>query len=207
MENVSTPAREPGWLRLIDRISIVLAALGGVATVGLMINVVLDVIGRSILNRPLPGTLEITQFAWMPTLVSLGLGYALLRGEHIRVNLLTSPTGPQTQRVVEIIAMTFTLATVGLFIWFGSQSALHSMDIGEWAVGASWLPVAPFRWIVVIGLAGLFLQCFASLWRAITVAEFVPDDDDEAIAAIEAESPVIEQLQGSDALTATQEQR
>ena len=78
-------------------------------------------LGRFFFNRPLPGTLDLTQFAWMPSAVSLGLGYALLRGEHIRVNLLTAPTGPRTQRIIEIVSMVFTLGTVAMMIWFGSR--------------------------------------------------------------------------------------
>src|SRR5687768_10525420 len=80
------------WLKWIDRFSLVLAAVGGVCTAALMINIVIDVIKRNTLDRPLEGTLDLTQFVWMPSLVALGLGYALLRGEHVRVNLLTGPT-------------------------------------------------------------------------------------------------------------------
>lgn len=183
------------WVKWIDRFSLLLAILGGLATVGLMLNVVADVIGRFFFNRPLPGTLDLTQFAWMPTLVSLGLGYALLRGEHIRVNLLTSPTGPRTQRVIEIVGMAFTLGTTALLIWFGAEKAASAADFGEKAVGTPWLQIWPFRWVIVVGLIGLLLQALAQLLRAITVTHFVPGDADEAAAALEAEENVFEELE------------
>jgi TRAP-type mannitol/chloroaromatic compound transport system permease small subunit len=192
-----TSAKTPDrftWLKWIDRFNTLLAVIGGVATVGLMLNIVVDVIGRYFFNRPLPGTLDMTQFAWMPMLVSLGLGYALLRGEHIRVNLLTAPTGPRTQRIIEIVGMVFTLGTVAMLIWFGSEKAADAMGFGEKAVGTPWLAIWPFRWVITLGLVGLLLQAFAQLLRAIVVKEFRPVDEDEVIAALEMEETVFEEL-------------
>ncbi|WP_167042159.1 TRAP transporter small permease [Salinibacterium sp. ZJ454] len=207
MTTVDDATERLPWLKWIDRFNTVLAVLGGIATVGLMINIVFDVLGRFFFNRPLPGTLDLTQFAWMPALVSLGLGYALLRGEHIRVNLLTAPTGERTQRIIEIVSMVFTLGTVALFIWFGSEKAVEAMNFGEKAVGTPWLEIWPYRWIIVVGMLGLLLQAIASLLRAITVEKFIPVDEDEAAAAIEAEETVLDQLQDEDVRTGKVENR
>lgn len=199
MTDATKPAERVPWLKWIDRFSILLAILGGVATVGLMANVVADVVGRFFFNHPLPGTLDLTQFAWMPSLVSLGLGYALLNGEHIRVNLLTAPTRERTQRVIEIVGMAFTFLTVILFIWFGVEKAQDAMGFNEKAVGTPWLEIWPFRWVIVLGMIGLLLQSFAQVVRAITVDIFRPDDDDEAAAAIEAEESVFAEFGIDDA--------
>jgi TRAP-type mannitol/chloroaromatic compound transport system permease small subunit len=193
MSAVNRAPEGASWLRQIDRLSTLLAALGGIATIGLMINVVLDVAVRFFANRPLAGTLDLTQFAWMPSLVVLGLGYALLRGEHIRVNLLTAPTGPRTQRVIEVVGMVFTLVTTGLLIWFSTEKSMKTTNFGETAVGTPWLAIWPFRWVLVIGLVGLLLQSFAALFRAIKVKEFVPTDENEAAAALEAEATVLDE--------------
>jgi TRAP-type mannitol/chloroaromatic compound transport system, small permease component len=166
------------WTEWIDRLNAVLAFVGGIAALGLMVNVVLDVLGRTLLHHPIPPTLDLTQFTWMPVLVSLGLGYTLQRGEHIRVNLLTSPTGSRTQRLIEIVSMAVTLATVAPLAWYTAARAQTSIKSGEAAVSTEWLLLWPFRWIVVIGLIGLFLQAIAQLVRAWTVPEFVADDDD-----------------------------
>jgi TRAP-type mannitol/chloroaromatic compound transport system permease small subunit len=185
--------RLPG-LRWIDRFSMALAVVGGIATVGLMVNVVADVAGRALANRPLPGTVDLTASVWMPTLVSLGLGYALLRAEHIRVNLLTAATGPRTQRLVEIVGMTITLAVASLFLFFGAESAADSMSLGESTVGTPWLLVGPFRLVTAIGLVGLALQSIAQLLRAATVAQFVPADDDEVAVALAPEEDVFDEV-------------
>lgn len=186
------------WLKWIDRFSTLLAILGGIATVGLMLNIVFDVLGRFFFNHPLSGTLDLTQFAWMPMLVSLALGYSLLRAEHVRVNLLTAPTGERTQRVIEIICMVFTIVTTAMLIWFSIAKADDAMGFGEKAVGTPWLVIWPFRWVLVVGLIGLLLQAIAELLRAVTVETFIPTDDDEGAAALEAEETIFEELDIAD---------
>lgn len=175
---VTTAPERLSWLKWIDRLSTLMAVLGGVATVGLMINVVLDVIGRYFYNQPLPGTLDLTQFAWMPTLVSLGLAYAMLRGEHIQVSLLTAPTGPRTQRIIDIVAMASTLTVTTMLLWFGAEKAGDAMGFEERAVGTPWLEIWPFRWVIVVGLAALLLQTLASLLRVIAdpASRFIADE-------------------------------
>ncbi|KJL42330.1 TRAP transporter small permease subunit [Microbacterium trichothecenolyticum] len=182
------------WLKWIDRLNLTLAVVGGLATVGLMINVAASVLTRFVFGHPLPGALALTQFAWMPTLVSLGLGYALLRGEHIRVNLLTAPTGPRVQRIIEAVGMALTLGTTGLFIWFSTEKAAMATQLDETAVGAEWVAVWPYRWVLVAGLIGLLLQSTAQFVRAIGTKDFRPIDDDEAELALEAEETVFDEL-------------
>lgn len=182
------------WLKWIDRLSVLLAIVGGIAITGLMVNVVLDVLGRVLYNRPFPDTLDLTQFAWMPSAVSLGLGYALLRAEHVRVNLLTAPTGPRTQRIIEIVAMVFTIGTLALMIGFGIEKAQAAMEVKERAVGARWLEIWPFRWVLIVGLSAMLLQAIASLLRAITAKEFRPDDQYEIAVALEMEESVLDEL-------------
>lgn len=167
------------WLKWIDRASTVAAALAGISTLGMMVHVIIDVIGRYAFKQPLAGTLDLVTFAWMPSLVSLGLGFALLRGEMVRVSLLTAPASPRTQRIIEILGMTLMLVTVGFLLSYGVEKAIYSTDLEESAVGTPWLPVWVFRWVVIVGLAVLLLQSAAQVLRAATIEVFVPDDADE----------------------------
>ncbi|MGX1701955.1 TRAP transporter small permease subunit [Microbacterium sp. NPDC055357] len=180
----TTSVEEFAWLRWIDRLSTGLGVVGGVASMLLMVNVVADVVGRMFF-RPLPGTIDLVQFAWMPTIASLGLGYALLKGQHIRVGLLTSGGSPRLQRIVEIVGMTLTLGTVAALAWFGMERAITSAGLLEHPITSPWLPTWLFRWVLVVGLIGLTLQVIAQLVRAATVPEFHPDDEDEVLAYIE----------------------
>lgn len=198
MSITDTGLARVSWLKWIDRLSTTLAVFGGAATVIMMLNIVFDVAGRFLLNRPLQGTLDLTQYTWMPALVSFGLGYALLKGEHLRVSLITAPTGQLTQRIIEIVGMAFSLLVVALFIWYGIEKAHQTMTLGEHAVGTKWLAIWPSRWVLVIGLTGLLLQVVAQLLRALFAASFQSSDDDEARAALEMEQTVFDDLADDD---------
>lgn len=183
-----TDAAESGgrvaWLIWIDRFSTALALIAGVACVGLMIHVTLDVIGRATGNS-IRGTIDIIQFGWMPLIISFGLAYALLVAMHIRVGLLTNASAPRAQRIVEVFAMTAIFATFGAFAWFSAERAVDGMALNEHASATDWLLVWPFRWVMVIGLATFALQALAELVRAITVPVFrASDDEDYGLEAV-----------------------
>jgi len=177
-------APEPPWLKAVDLFSLSLAVLGGVAAVVLALNVILDVVGRSFFAKPLPGTLDLTTYAWMPTLVSLGMGYALLRGEHIRVSLLTASASHRVQRVIEILGMAIIAVVAAMLAYYGLQKAMSASAYGESAVGTPWLTIWPFRWVVVVGLVGLTLQAIAQFVRVVRMKEFDPEAFDQELEAL-----------------------
>lgn len=177
-------ASEPPWLKAVDLISVSLAVIGGIACAVLAINVIADVIGRSVFSKPLGGTLDLTTYGWMPTLISLGLGYALLRGEHIRVSLLTASAPPRVQRILEIASMVIIVVIAATLAYYSMQKAVSAGSYGESAVGTPWLTIWPFRWVVVVGLVGLALQGLAQLVRAIQMKDFNPDAFDEELEAL-----------------------
>ncbi|MFI5623393.1 TRAP transporter small permease subunit [Nocardioides sp. NPDC051685] len=193
-----TKAR-PGWLRVlqvIDVMSIACAAVGGVVLVAMMCTVIADVTRRTLSNNPLDGTLDLTQFAYMPTVIALGLGYALLRSDHIRVNLLTGSAGPRTQRILEVLGMAFTLGTAAFLMQFGAQKAQMAQQFDESSVGVDWLPIWPYRWVVVVGLAVLGFQAIAQLVRAVAEPDFTPSDEGDVASAIEDEEPLLDNVDG-----------
>lgn len=186
--------RPPTWLRWIDRLSVALAIAAGVAAFAMMTNIVLDVFGRTFF-RPLPGTVDMTQFAWMPIVVSLGMAYALLQGQHIRIGLLADLSSRRVQRIVEVGAMLATLVAVGGLSWYGAERAYRAIQIGEFSSATPWLPIGVFRWVMVVGLIGLALQAFAQMTRAITVAEFISEDDELALIESQIPTPVVEDVE------------
>lgn len=194
----------PRWLKALkvaDLLSIASAVVGGVVLLAMMCTVIADVTRRTLANNPVDGTLDLTQFAYMPTVISLGLGYALLRNEHIRVNLLTGPAGPRTQRVLEVVAMAFTLGTVAVLMQYGAQKAQMAQQFDESSVGVDWLSIWPYRWVVVVGMAVLAFQAIARLLRAVASPEFIPFDDADVAASIEDEEPLLDDIDGKIAVS------
>lgn len=158
---------KPMWVRWIDRTSIILAAPATFATFILMAHVIIDVIGRTFFNRPLPSTLEIAQYWWMVLIVFGALGYAMLRGEHVRATLVTDHLPQAARRGAEIVALLLLGIFAAGLAWYGWQAATKSMDIQEAVIAAFPVPVWPFKWLLPLGAIALALQCIASIYRVV----------------------------------------
>jgi TRAP-type C4-dicarboxylate transport system permease small subunit len=151
--------------RLIDRLSAAMLVLAGLA-MGLMVaTVAIDVLGRSLLSRPLPGALEVTTYWWMPMLTLLALGQAEKMGEHIRVTLLLDRLPDRLCAGVEAAVCLLAAGLVLLVAWYTWDEALRGAAIGRTTASRPPVPIWPFVFVAVAGLGVLALQLLASALR------------------------------------------
>lgn len=153
--------------RWVSRLSVVLVVLAAAATLVLMLHVVADVVARNVFNRPLPATLELSQHWWMVLVVFAGLGYAQLRGEHVRATVLTDRLPASVGRIAEVGALVLLTVFAGLIAYYGWGEAAESTAIEE-TVAAADVPVWPMHWAVPVGAAVLALQCLVSIRLVLT---------------------------------------
>ncbi|GAA1858910.1 hypothetical protein GCM10009836_43920 [Pseudonocardia ailaonensis] len=150
-------------VKWIDRVSLALAVPAGAVTVLMMLHVIVDVAGRSILGQPLPSTLEIVSYWWMVVAVFAGLGYALLRGDHVRATVVTDALSASWRRWADVLA----LALLGLFAAgvavFGLFAAVEGAWIGQTVLSAVPVPVWPAMFAIPLGAGCLVLQCFSQI--------------------------------------------
>lgn len=162
-----SPTVDSSAARWVSWLSVVLVALAAGATVVLMLHVVADVVARNVFNWPLPATLELAQHWWMVLLVFAGLGYAQLRGEHVRATVLTDRLPESLHRIAEVGALALMTVFAGLIAYYGWGEAAESTAIKETVVAAD-VPVWPMHWAVPVGAAVLALQCLVSIHRVLT---------------------------------------
>lgn len=162
---VST-AKEPLWLRVVDGISLWVAVLGGIGGALLVLHIVFNVISRSFAGTPLPGTLDISTYIWMPIITVLAMGYALRCGEHIRVSLITGPASPRTRHIVEVASLALTVVILAALLYYTFLGAMDGARIGETATGTPWLITWPMRFVITVGIACFLLQAIAEVYRA-----------------------------------------
>lgn len=178
MDGIDTPSP---WLRAIDRTSAVLATIGGVAVVLLALTIAADVAGRYLFGTPFGPGLDLVSMVWMPTVIGLGLAYALRQDEHIRVSLLTASASPRVQRMLEVASMLATVLVAIALAYFSAVRALRAMNTNEMAITTHWLALAPWMWVVAIGFVALALQGVAQLVRAVITPDFHIVDETEAV--------------------------
>lgn len=118
----------------------------------MMVITVLDVIGRYVINRPLPGATELVQYA-MVSAIFIALPLITARREHISVSLIDGLFGARGRRwhratIAAISAV--VLVFVSWKLWEHARMLATNRDV----IGFLNLPVAPAAFLAGV-LAGV----------------------------------------------------
>lgn len=144
----------PPLLQAVDRLTRSVALYGGGAVLAFLVTVlVVDVIGRYLLNAPLAGAMDLSIVA-LVLVVSASLAYAGRAGAHVTADMLTTIGSPRTERI----------AAVGIKVLAGLMTAVWSWRL--WLTGGVAerlgegtqllnLPYGPIYKIMSVGV-GLF---------------------------------------------------
>src|SRR5687768_17014338 len=99
----------------------------------MMFHITANAILRTWFDAPLPDTLEITQYWYLPIVAFLGFVAAQHRGQHIAADLIFERL-PHVVRPY-VLALMFALCALVAagFAWFSFPEAMHSMDIDRTA--------------------------------------------------------------------------
>ncbi|WP_054685861.1 TRAP transporter small permease subunit [Microbacterium sp. No. 7] len=163
----------------IERTSEALGVVAAAALGILMLHVVVDVIGRALWGRPLPATLEIAQYWWMPLLVFLAMAGTQRRDENIRVTLLIEGLPPRARRVADVVGLALLALVTALLLAAQTSDALHAAAIGEASLGSSVpVPIWPVKLLVLLGLAALLAQTVLGIVRALARTDDIVRADD-----------------------------
>lgn len=160
-----------------------------IVTFLMMFHVTANALMRTFADEPLPNTLEITQYWYLPIVAFLGFVAAQHRGQHIAADLIYERL-PHVVRPY-VLAVMFALCTLvaGAFAWFSLPEALEAYDVRRTA-GVSDLISWPTYFLPTIAFAILTVQFGWAALRSITdpaVSEApVVGDIDDALLLDEA---------------------
>lgn len=131
------------------------SVVGVSALVAMMFLTGSDVTLRYIFNRPIPGSMEVTEFM-MAMVIGLGLAYCALQKGHVRVDIVLSRLPRLAQVVMNSIASFIFLGLFILITWRTAYRAESMMDQGL-VSQVLYIPVYPFALVVTAGCAVLCL--------------------------------------------------
>jgi TRAP-type C4-dicarboxylate transport system permease small subunit len=120
-----------------------------------------DVIGRTIFNKPITGTFEISEIM-MGAIVLLGWAYTQKQGEHVSVDLVYDKFPAKIKTIVSIIV---TLVVLALFVIIMIKSwtiAYESVQVGRQFVILHF-PSGPFYFLVPVGTFFMCLELIIQL--------------------------------------------
>lgn len=153
----------------MERISLIinrsLTHVGSIALVVLMLLTVADVFGRYFLNRPVPGTFELTEL-FMVFIVFLALGLAQHHNEHISLDLAYNYFPSRLKKCTNVLIDVVNLAVMAAVTW---QLYAYSARMGEgnYTTAVLQLPIQPFVIVAVAGTAAYVLAILCELIKSI----------------------------------------
>jgi len=120
--------------------------------------VVCDVSGRTLINAPLAGTPEIIKIS-NPAIAFLQITYVLWLGRHIRSTVILSRVSPFVSTLINILSALMGIFVFALNFYSGWDLAVTALEVGEYeGEGALRVPTAPLRIIILIGSALMVIQ-------------------------------------------------
>lgn len=112
------------------------------------------------------GSVWAQELEWhlLAPLILFGMCYALLQGEHVRVDVLYVNFKPRTQIWIDILSQALSILICGAIIWLSLKYVQQSYVIGEQSSDPGGLP---YRWLlkalIPVGFVLFALQSFAIL--------------------------------------------
>lgn len=118
-------------------------------TLALAVLILCDVVGRSVLSSPIPGTKEIIQNS-VVSIAFLQLPLAIYSGSMLRTPILVDVLPPLGGRILRTLAALLGLAVFGALMWSTWPDAVDAYRIGEYeGEGALRVATWPVRFVVV----------------------------------------------------------
>jgi len=162
------------WIvRAVDLCNRALLVVAGLALGLMMLNTVADILGKYLLNQPVPGTIAVVSWYWMVSVAFMPVAYVQARREHLMVELFTLRLSPRAKAGIDVAVAAAGAVYTGLLTSLVWGEAVASTRRGEFQdITVMDLPVWPARWILpaAFGLmtAVLAIQCVLDLIHAAT---------------------------------------
>jgi TRAP-type C4-dicarboxylate transport system permease small subunit len=130
---VSSPLVHPGRplaAALVRRAEGLLGVIAALALFALMMLTCVDVLGRYLFSRPLPGGFELTELA-MGALIFTALPLVTLRRQHVRVDLVEHLVPAPLQALQQALLDVVAALCMGVIAWRIWVRAEHMQRVGE----------------------------------------------------------------------------
>lgn len=175
--------RKAPRLRLGESTTKLLEYVAAAGIILMMLHVLANVFTRTAFGQPLRGTNEVVGYLWLPAIVMIGFVVSVVRGQTIEADIVYQRFPQQIRREVRLFTSALSAAVCVGFSWYGTQEALHALDIGEKAP-ASDVYIAPITILPPLAFAALAVLFTVDAVRAI-LGRF----DDEGFGLLDVDGP------------------
>ena len=137
--------------RIVTRLTTALHHIGSSFLALMMFLTAIDVFMRYFLNRPIIGSVEITEFT-MIIVVFLGVAYVGLEQGHTSIDILVSRASPKSQAFINCIVHFLCFAFLLIMLWGALTEAIIVLNDNIESMLLH-IPVFPFVILMAVGIA------------------------------------------------------
>ena len=173
IKNSSVPQRTPSRpylaaIRAIDKFTEWTGYLYVLFIIPLIFANVIEVFARYVLGDPTIWALDVTTMSYA-ALFMLGSALALLKGAHVRTDMLWEAFSDRTKGMIDTLAfLLFFLPTMAVLFFISIDDFLYSLSIDERSSSGAWTPVLwPLRGVIPLAAFMLFLQGISELMKSL----------------------------------------
>ena len=121
-----------------------------------------DVLMRDVFNRPIPGTVELSQYM-LAVFILLGLAYAQQVKAHVAVSIITSRFSERAQLILSIVTTLIGLFIFLILTWQGWVVGIEERTVSDMLR----VPQYPFRLLVAVAAFFVCLELLIDLGESI----------------------------------------
>jgi TRAP-type mannitol/chloroaromatic compound transport system permease small subunit len=165
------PRRYLAVIRAIDAITQWTGYLFTLLVVPLIVANVVEVFMRYAMGAPTSWALDVTTMSF-GALFMLGAAYALLKGAHVRTDMLWEKFSDRKKGIIDSLAyVLFFLPSMAILFAISIDDFFYSLSINEKSTSSLWQPVIwPLRAVIPLAAALLFLQGISELMKSLWAA-------------------------------------
>lgn len=167
------PKPIPPWgflaaIRNIDKFTDWTGYLFVLSIIPLIFANVIEVFARYVLKAPTIWALDMTTMSYA-VMFMLGSALALLKGAHVRTDMLWEAFSDRTKGMIDSLAfLLFFLPTMAVLFFISIDDFLYSISINERSSSGAWTPVLwPLRAVIPLTALMLFVQGISELMKSL----------------------------------------
>jgi TRAP-type mannitol/chloroaromatic compound transport system permease small subunit len=155
-------------IRIIDAFTQWTSYLFVLFLIPLILANVVEVFARYVLKDPTIWALDVTTMSYA-ALFMLGSALALLKGAHVRTDMLWEAFSDRTKGMIDSLAfILFFLPTMAVLFFISIDDFFYSLSINERSSSGAWTPVLwPLRGVIPLTALMLFLQGISELLKSL----------------------------------------
>lgn len=155
-----------GWIERVERTIALIGVSAAVIILPLMIAVrIYEIVARKLFQAP-STFLQFIEWEAFTLLILLTIGFAYVRDQHVRVDILRESLGRRARALIELIGLfVFIVPLCVIVFWFGADYVATAYNGGERAALALF---RPFKWVIKASLLfGMLLLLLAMICRVL----------------------------------------